>query len=141
MSKVILPNEKDRDEMRRLIRKVDTISGDGVMNSRDKIVIRSRRESTPPQFTSPGATLVCVRNATGSNGTASTAATWTYDIYDENNTTRLATGVSLNASRPNGKLTAKANGSYAWAKRINGEWVLLGFFNCEPEVTGTANCS
>jgi hypothetical protein len=87
-----------------------------------------------------GARVVCVRNATGANGTASTAATWVYDLYDITNTTLLASAVSLNADRPNGKLTAKADGSYASAKQIDGAWVLLGFWNCEPEVTGTATC-
>jgi hypothetical protein len=121
--------------------RIMSMNGYGVSNGPGGITIRPPPPPPKPRPPyRPDVTLVCVRNASGSNGTASTQANWTYDLWDKTNTTQLATYVPLDATRPNGKLIAAPDGTYAWATRTDQGWVLLGFFNCEPELTGTADC-
>jgi hypothetical protein len=75
---------------------------------------------------------VALTQTGGSNGTQTTAASWTYTMKNENGET-LGTGVSPATTRPNGTQVAATYGSARW----NGStWILVSL----NEVYGTGTC-
>jgi hypothetical protein len=105
----------DVKELLRIIRKVDGLSGANVINSRDGIVIGQPSNSPPRGRRSvPDLFPVKIVQVGGADGTSSTPATWTYDIYALTGTATddadagelLAESQDIAPSRPNGKRNA-----------------------------------
>jgi hypothetical protein len=101
-----LLSDKDAAELRRIRTKIDTLRGDGVTNNPTSIVITQPRERDrlPRRLTS-GLFAVRVEQTGGSDGTSSTAASWTYTVRDVSSTVTLGTVVAVARPRPNGLMT------------------------------------
>lgn len=128
-----------------VVLRIENMRGGGIVQltngpSGITITVPPQRPSAPTMTPAPSVFVVCVRNATGANGTDATKATWTYDLWDRTNTRQLASGIALDAERPYGQLIAKVDGSKALAEFSNGTYVLLGFLSSEQPVTGLGDC-
>lgn len=100
-------------EWERIRRKVDTLRGDGVTNTRDAISICNPVRKPTDGQRSPGIAglfPVKVQKDGGSDGSASTAASWTYTVRDLGGNT-LGTTIAVVCPRPNGKMTYQSGSS------------------------------